>query len=57
MIRLLPATQRSRMGDLQYHHYLVQISEGTTLFRVPVTRMRVSKSAHAGVTTFVSLRA
>jgi hypothetical protein len=33
MIRLAPNTE-VRMGDLQYHHYLVQISEGTTLFRV-----------------------
>ena len=33
MIRLAANTE-VRMGDLQYHHYLVQISEGTTLFRV-----------------------
>jgi len=33
MIRLGAHTE-VRMGDLQYHHYLVQISEGTTLFRV-----------------------
>ncbi|MEO8049664.1 MAG: FecR family protein, partial [Acidobacteriota bacterium] len=33
MIRLAPNTEM-RMGDLQYRHYLVQISEGTTLFRV-----------------------
>ena len=33
MIRLAPNTE-VRMGDLQYHHYLVQISQGTTLFRV-----------------------
>jgi FecR protein len=33
MIRLAANTE-VRMGDLQFHHYLVQISEGTTLFRV-----------------------
>jgi ferric-dicitrate binding protein FerR (iron transport regulator) len=33
MIRLAANTE-VRMGDLQYHRYLVQISEGTTLFRV-----------------------
>jgi hypothetical protein len=33
MIRLAANTE-VRMGDLQYHHYLVQISEGTTLVRV-----------------------
>src|SRR5579862_4016564 len=33
MIRL-GANTEVRMGDLQYRHYLVQISEGTTLFRV-----------------------
>ncbi len=33
MIRLASNTE-VRMGDLQYHHYLVQISQGTTLFRV-----------------------
>jgi len=33
MIRL-GANTDVRMGDLQYRHYLVQISQGTTLFRV-----------------------
>jgi len=33
MIRLASNTE-VRMGDLQYRHYLVQISQGTTLFRV-----------------------
>ena len=33
MLRLAANTE-VRMGDLQYHHYLVQISQGTTLFRV-----------------------
>ena len=33
MIRL-GANTEVRIGDLQYHHYLVQISQGTTLFRV-----------------------
>jgi FecR protein len=33
MIRLAANTE-VRMGDLQYRHYLVQISQGTTLFRV-----------------------
>jgi len=33
MIRLDAHTE-VRMGDLQYRHYLVQISEGTTLFRI-----------------------
>ena len=33
MIRL-DANTEVRMGDLQYRHYLVQISQGTTIFRV-----------------------
>ncbi len=33
MIRIAANTE-VRIGDLQYHHYLVQISQGTTLFRV-----------------------
>ena len=43
----LGANSSIRIGDLQYHRYLVQINQGTTLFRVLSTLVeQVCKGPH-----------